>query len=61
MPTKTLSCTRNVSISSKYPQNSYTESNRLAFGRGSANDEYRLLLAFRRWGSKRGASSTPLR
>lgn len=55
MPTKTLSCTRNVSISSKYPQNSYTESNRLAFGRGSANDEYRLLLAFPALGIEAGS------
>ena len=43
--TATFNCSKAVSVSSKYTANSYT-GDRLAFGRGSADDEYRLLLDF---------------
>lgn len=45
MASTTIYTTRNVTVSSQYTSQSYTGSY-LAFGRGSSNDEYRLLLQF---------------
>ena len=45
MPTAKLTCTKNVTVSSKYTSKSY-RNGYLAFGRGSGGDEYRLLLDF---------------
>lgn len=45
MAVLTLKCTKNITVSSLYTTQSYS-GNRLAFGRGSQSDEYRLLLGF---------------